>query len=311
MDISLLTLSRRATLGSKITYAFDNANSRINQIDGITVKIESSTEFNDDEKLQSRESAIIGLVSVTEHLLNEVLHLVLVSNPKKFGNKKFEVDELLEEGSLIELFDSKATQKLLDLAYGKFDRFVKNFTETLELTSTIDENLIAEINEIKCTRDCIIHSEGKSNELYISKVGNKARARWSNEKLKIDSAYYEETINNIRTFITAIQTSIPAKLVDSKKSYVFKQMWEATCLSRRISFDTVWKIESSSMVRPQNLESEYGFSSSEMAVYNLFRYIYSSRNDFKVDFAFYFQRWKPKSNEYQIAISWLDSQFYF
>ncbi len=87
-------------------------------------------------------------------------------------------------------------------------------------------------------------------------------------------------------------------------------MWEATCLNRRISFDTAWIIESPSMVRPVDIEREFGFSSSEMEVYNLFRQMYSF-NRYKVDFSFYFSRWKPQSNEYQIATSWLDYQFYF
>jgi hypothetical protein len=94
-------------------------------------------------------------------------------------------------------------------------------------------------------------------------------------------------------------------------SYIFKQMWEATCLNERLKFEEVWKIESHKMVRPLDLENEFGFSSSEMAVYNLFRYIYRNDEKYKVDFAFYFQRWKPQSNEYQIAVSWLENQFYF
>ena len=90
-------------------------------------------------------------------------------------------------------------------------------------------------------------------------------------------------------------------------------MWEATCLNRRISFDTAWIIESPNMIRPVDIEQEFGFSSSEMEVYNLFRYMYDGfgGSRFKVDFSFYFSRWKPQSNEYQIATSWLDYQFYF
>ena len=86
-------------------------------------------------------------------------------------------------------------------------------------------------------------------------------------------------------------------------------MWDATCLSRRIEFETAWKIIDSSKIRPIDLKEKFEFSSSEMEVYNLFRHIYN--NTYKVDFAFYFQRWKPQSNEHQIAISWLDNQFYF
>lgn len=311
MDLNLLTIARRANLGNKIIKAFENANIRILQIENITSKVGISSEFDNNEKLQSREFAIIGLVSITEHLLNEILHQILVSHPKKFGNKKFEIDELIEEGSILELFYTKANQKLLDLAYGKFDRFIGNFTDTLELTREIDSELVETINEIKCTRDCLIHSEGKSSELYFSKVGNKARVRRNNELLKIDNEYYSKSVDNIKKFISDILIAIPPKLLESKMSYIFKQMWISTCLNNRLNFDAVWVIESSSMVRPKNIDDEFGFSSSEMVVYNLFRYIYSGSDKYKVDFAFYFQRWKPQSNEHQIAISWLDNQFYF
>jgi hypothetical protein len=309
MNLDLLTIARRANLGSKIKGAFENANHRILQIENITDKIEVSIDFDAKEKLQSREFAIIGIVSITEQLLNEVLHQALIAYPKKFGSKKFEIDELIEEGSILELFYLKASQKLLDLAYGRFDKFIKNFTETLELTKEINLDLTEYINEVKCTRDCLIHSEGKTSGLYFSKVGNKARARGNNEKLTIDVNYYKESTRNIKQFLSDIYIAIPSKIIDSKKAYIFRLMWEATCLNSRIKFERAWTIDNSELVRPIDINDGFGFSSSEMEVYNLFRHMYN--NSFKVDFALYFQRWKPQSNEHQIATSWLDNQFYF
>lgn len=304
-----MTIARRASLGDKIKSAFDNASKRIAQIENITDKIEASNEFNDSEKKQSREFAVIGLVSIAEQLLNEVLHQVLISHPKKFGKKQFEIDELMEEGSILELIYKKANQKLLDLAYGKFEKFISNFKETLELTQEINPDLIATINEIKCTRDCLIHSEGKTSELYFSKVGDKARARSNNESLKIDVQYVRISSSNIKQFFSSLFTAIPSKFTDSNKAHVFKQMWKSTRLNVRIPFEEAWTIVDSNLVRPIDIYREFGFSSSEMEVYNLFRHIYNI--SFKVDFALYFQRWKPQSNEYKIAISWLDNQFYF
>lgn len=311
MDLNLLTIANRANLGNRILKSFDNASNRITQIDAVTKKINDSSEFDNNEKLQNREFAIIGLVSIVEQFLNEVLHQVLVAYPKKFGNKKFEIDELLEEGSILELFYSKANQKLLDLAYGKFDRFISNFKSTLELTSELNSDLVETINEIKLTRDCLIHSEGKTNDLYFSKVGTKARTRSTNEKLSIDVDYYNKSVANINDFISEIKGKIPTQLTESKKSYIFKQMWEATCLNDLFTFEQIWTIQDSSMVRPIDLQEEHGFSSTEMVVYNLFRYIYGFKDEHKVDFGFYFQRWKPQSSEHQIALSWLNNQFYF
>lgn len=310
MDLNLLTIARRANLGSKIQSSFANANQRIADLESLNNKIEISDEFDEIEKLRSREFSVISLVSITEQVLNEVLHQVLVAYPHKFGNKKFEIDELLEEGSILELFYKKANQKLLDLAYGKFDKFIKSFEEHLELKERIDPELTNSLNEVKCTRDCLIHSAGKSSDTYLSKAGEKARAYTAGEKLLIDQLYLNNSISITKSFLNIIYNNIPDKVIQSNKTFIFKQMWEATCLNRRIKFETVWTIINKNEVMPVEIKKEYGFSSSEMAVYNLFRHIYN-RDFWPVDISYYFMRWKPQSKEYQIAISWLDNQFYF
>lgn len=99
--------------------------------------------------------------------------------------------------------------------------------------------------------------------------------------------------------------------MERSRAYIFKQMWEATCLNERVKFDEAWTIVSPGMVRPTDIKDDYGFSSTEMAVYNLFRNAYRGHGEYPVDFAFYFERWAPSSNEYQVAMSWLNNQFYF
>ncbi len=308
MDLSLLTIAKRADLSNRIERTFSNATERISHIQNITEKINTSIEFTPEEKLQSRESGIIGLMSICEQTLNEILHLVLVSFPKKFGNKQFEVEELMEEGSILELFNKKANQKLLDMAYGRFDKFMTNFKNTLDLNRDFEQNAIEVINEIKCTRDCLIHSGGKASDLYFSKTKSQARVRVMNERLDVNFQYFLDSIGSINNLISNIKSALPNNLTESKKAYIFRQMWEATCLNDRIKFNVAWNIEGQ-MVRPVDIENNYGFSSSEIEVYNLFRHIYNDK--YKVDYAQYFYKWKPHTNEYHIATSWLDSQFYF
>ena len=65
------------------------------------------------------------------------------------------------------------------------------------------------------------------------------------------------------------------------------------------------------MIRPIDMSDDRGFSTSEMEVYNLFRYAFGGDDKYKVDFALFFERWEPSTNEYQIAMSWLNNQFFF
>ncbi len=311
MNLDLLTIANRASLGRNIVLSIDNAKNRIEKIKAIVDKIEDNEDFSKEEVTQELEFSIIGLISILEQHLNNLLYHIYVSFPSKIGGKKFEISDLGDKGSLLELFYDKATQRILDLAYGRFDRFIDSFIEAYDIKEKIDVDVVEEINEIKCTRDCLIHSNGKANALYLSKTGIKARARFKDEKLKIDKVYFNASVDKILTFIKQIESLIPDKYKESTRAYVFKQMWDATCLSRRVKFDSVWKIDNPDMVRPIDMENNHGFSTSEMEVYNLFRYLYGGSPEHKVDFALFFERWDPSSNEYQIAVSWLNNQFYF
>jgi hypothetical protein len=311
MNLDLLTIANRATLGYEIRLSIDNAKKRVANIKDIVTKVEKSGVFNQDEIKQEIEFSIISEVSVLEYHLNDMLHRLFVSFPSKLGKKQFDVAELEEKGSLLELFYDKATQRVLDLAYGKFDKFVTAFLDAFEIKSQIDQDLIDDINEIKCTRDCIVHSNGIANALYMSKAGVKARVRSVGYMLKVDLNYFMDSVDKVLSFISKIEALIPQKYKESSRAYVFKQMWDATCLSRRIRFDQAWSIIDPNMVSPTNINEDYGFSSSEIEVYNLFRYAYGGKEEHKVNFALYFERWEPSSNEYQIAVSWLNNQFYF
>lgn len=312
MDLNLLTIANRASLGTDIQCSIGSAKNRIAQIKTLVNKFVSSGAFCADEINQEVEFSVIGIVSIFEQHLNDMLHHIYLAFPGKLGKKQFELSDLVNTGSLHELIFDKATQRVLDLAYGKFESFVAAFLNAFEISSQIDSELIADVNEIKCTRDCLIHNNGKANALYMSKAGVKARVNAKAGDLKVDMAYFEASVDFILMLIKEIENRIPQKYKESTKSYVFKQMWEATCLSRRVPFDTVWNIKSPSELSLKvDSDETFGYSSSEMEVFNVFRYAFGGRREQKPDFALLFERWEPSSNEYQIAMSWLNNQFYF
>lgn len=312
MNLDLLTIANRARLGTSIQSSINNSKNRIDKIRAVVDKIESSDDFSKEEKKQELEFSIIGIISILEQQMNDMLYKIYVSYPSKLGKKQFEIADLQEKGSLLELFYDKATQKILDLAYGRFDKFVDSFLNAFDIKSNqLDPDLVADINEIKCTRDCIIHSNGKATGLYMSKAGSKARVSSKGDILRIDMVYFAESVAKVMTFISHIESLIPDQYKVSNKAYVFKQMWDATCLHQRYEFEEVWKIVSPQMIRPIDISDDRGFSTSEMEVYNLFRYAFGGDDKYKVDYALFFERWEPSTNEYQIAMSWLNNQFFF
>ena len=312
MNLDLLTIANRASLGTDIQSSIENSKNRIAVIKAIVDKMVNYDAFSADEIKKELEFSIIGVVSILEQHLNDMLYHLFVSFPSKLGKNKFELADLQDKGSLLELFYEKATQRILDLAYGRFDRFIDAFLCAFDIKIAINADLIDEVNEMKCTRDCLIHSDGKANALYMQKTGGKARVYQKGDILKTDYKYFEESVTKILALINSIESLIPKQYKESTRAYVFKQMWDATCLSRRVGFDRVWKIDSPDMISlVSDINDALGFSSSEMEVYNLFRYAFGGSREHKVDFALFFERWEPSSNEYQIAMSWLNNQFYF
>ena len=99
------------------------------------------------------------------------------------------------------MFYEKATQKILDLAYGRFDKFIATLLGAFDISTSIDSNLIENVNEIKCTRDCLIHADGKANVLYLQKAGGKARVHKKGDVLKIDYKYFENSVSETLTLI--------------------------------------------------------------------------------------------------------------
>jgi hypothetical protein len=308
MDLDLLTIARRGNLGGRITNSY---NSTIERLENYIILLEKTSrldDFTEFEKEQNRIFTIIGSVSLLEHYMNDTMFDILVSFPKKFGQKKFEIDELREEGSLLALFEKKATQTILDLAYGRFDKYVTRFSKILDIENELNELKIANINEIKNTRDVYTHNNGLVNSIYFHKVGSNSRVNREGEKLPLDEKYVKDSLLSIIEFLKEIFSKIPANYKNSSYRRVFKTMWEKTCLNNRVPFDRAWEVIDEESFYIKDRDTDYGFSSSEVQIYYMFKDIYSNQN--LTDFGFLFKRWHPKSNEHQIASSWLNSPFY-
>lgn len=308
VDLDLITIAKRGSLGKLLTQSFKSTSDKLSSIKNLSLKIENSKDFSFDEKEHNRAFTIISAVSIFENYLNDILFNLLIAFPKKFGKKQFEIEELKEEGSLLGLFEKKANQTILDLAYGKFDNYIEKFSKIAELTDKITVGKIEVVNEIKSTRDVYVHNDGKANYIYLQKAGEKARSTSENKTLTIDIDYVTGSLENITDLLQEIFDKIPANYKNSSYRRVFKTMWENTCLNKRVKFDAAWEVLNEESFVIRDLDTEYGFSHSEVEVYKMFKDIYLGTNT--TDFGYLFRRWNPKSKEHQIALSWLNYPFW-
>ena len=81
MNLDLLTIANRARLGSSILSSINYSRDRIAQIMSIVDKIEASADFSKEEKIKELEFSIIGVVSILEQHMNDMLYQLYISFP--------------------------------------------------------------------------------------------------------------------------------------------------------------------------------------------------------------------------------------
>jgi hypothetical protein len=313
MDLRLINIARQAHLGFFLKKKKESAISNIENLSLLVSKIEKFTEFTNLEKKQTRVSAIISSISYFENYMNDILLNILICYPEKLGKKQFDIGDLKVVGSIYGLIELKANQTVLELAYGRFDSYIEKISGLLELKKTITRtteftSLISQVNEIKATRDVFIHNNGKVNAIYKDKAKDCLRENSIGADLKVEYDYFITSIDYVINFIELIDTGIADNYKNLTPRKIFKVMWNYTCINNRVKFEDAWNVTSDEEYRLRDREENYGFSSSELEIYNFFRDIYS--NEKLTNFPKLFLKFGPSTIEHQIVLSWLNTPFW-
>jgi len=189
MEFRLLTIARRATLGKNIKNNTTVVKRRINEAINLNEDIDKLSSFDENRKKINRELTLIGIVSLLEHYIVSLLIDIFECFPNKIAKKQIEVNDILEAGSLMKVLSIKAQEKVDDLARGKFNKMIDSIKNYFDLTSDLPNDLVEQLNEIKCTRDVFTHNDGKCNSLYVQKAGDKARIKEDGYTKEIDKQY--------------------------------------------------------------------------------------------------------------------------
>lgn len=144
------------------------------------------------------ESYLSTLVSKYESFLYECLKIVLLEYPQKrtinTSGIKIKTDiniEVIFENSSIEKVQEHAIDNILIQV---FYADPKNYSEYFKKITgiEIDNDLLDDFYELKGTRDLIIHNNSIVNDVYLKKVGRKARA--TQGLIVVNKDYFEHSI---------------------------------------------------------------------------------------------------------------------
>lgn len=307
--IHLMTVGRRATLSELLNTKKDEALNKL----ATAKNYDSSMRKSGLQKLEvgfHDEILLMGVCSIAEIFLTDITSEFLVCFPGGLESKQFSLESLASRGSASSLLREVAEIEINSISYKPFPEMLQRLQNIFNFKQPLNEKLVGEFNEIKCTRDVYVHGNGKANRLYIRKAGNMARAKL-NDDLPLGESYISAAIDKSEELINKFFSAGPANYLKFGKVRAFREMWEASFLNMVMPFDCAWK-GGGSIVRPTQKAIGWGWSSSEKALFDFFLGIFNfSHKELTSGLVETLGRFPPSTPEGQIIISWLDSPFYF
>ncbi len=168
------------------------------------------------------ENLIVAAVSHFESFLFAVLHLVLLTYPKKLAlnvrgmdiKKEIPLDILLDTDSRENALREVIERQLNSLSYATPREYLE-YLNSITGVDTLDPAFLDYI-EIKATRDVIIHNSGIINDVYLSKVGNKKRGGVG-DRLVADNQYFNHCIATLKRLSGIIRRDVDKQFPEKKK----------------------------------------------------------------------------------------------
>lgn len=189
-----------------------------------------------------REGLFVLAVSTVEYMLVDVLAALLRKIPSKLTEKSFAIsrDTFLDPES--DLLEDQIQRYLMELSYKRLDEFIDAFCGRLSINLAGYRAEYGELlQELKESRNLLLHNDLRVNAIYLAKAGKKARAKRIDEKLEIDPLYFASSLLVLDKLCSACQMEILAKYSSYTKAKAIRELWNYIFQTPVLKFDDYWE----------------------------------------------------------------------
>ena len=164
------------------------------------------------------KKSLVLAVSITEDYLIDLMKLVLRAHPDRLGRGVRRGDskptialEDFIERSRDEILEELIRSRVGGALYAKPAEYLAYVASILEVE--VPSGPAEAFIEVKATRDIVVHGDGRANERYIEKAGQRARVALG-APLVIDGAYFDSAIATMKGLIYQLDEKVAAKYAD-------------------------------------------------------------------------------------------------
>lgn len=257
------------------------------------------------------ESFIITITSQIDELIRSLLLLLYKCYPEKIGKSKIDVKEIINRVGIYDQYENIAMKKINEILYSTFKEQVDIINDEM-LDSSVDNELLEKIIELKATRDLIAHGEKKYNATYNRKVTEKYK-RSNNMDVDVTYDYTNKGIENIESFIKYVRDNIKKGFLTYKRIDAMRDLWNNSVMNKFMDFNDAWDVyENDDSLEPtEKFINMRRYSSSEIEVKNFFLGIYGGLQNSSLDIQLYLLKWPSNTYEGAMLLAWLQDPFTF
>ena len=216
-------------------------------------------------------------ISNVETMLTDTLKYYLGEYPANIDKATISVskEELLTHPfDLIEVMIDKF---ILSIAYKPLSEIAVNFFKVLSLEGDAAK-LVEPLNEIKATRNILLHNNLRSNDIYLSMAGEQARP---GKKLTVDADYLASSLEKMISFVDQVILLMSQKYKDYTRIAAIKRLWYYSFNSPVMPFEEFWEVDEEKDCLKCRKESRYEpyISYSEKMMLNLWHTHFSGQSE--------------------------------
>jgi hypothetical protein len=232
-------------------------------------KIRQRKASNDDNIIL--EGLFVLAVSSFENCLNDTLKILLTHIPDKLDSKLENISkEDLIEGDPLQ----KAIQnKIHNISYKNLKEIIAYFIKTTAIDEdSISEVLFDKLQEIKASRNLLLHNNLIVNSIYKETAGKLIRSPRNHGLLEIDQDYLYNSIVTLRDILSIFQNQLIEKYKKYTRINAVKQLWEFMFTTPIMKFENEWRIDKKAdCIHSYNQDKSRrgGLSGGEEIIFNI------------------------------------------
>jgi hypothetical protein len=203
-----------------------------------------SQDLTGDVPVTLQHGAFALAVSAMEVGLSDSLKYYLQNFPEKIPREFVRnlVNSVPVDGH--DLVVSSSERYTTKLSYDSFHGFLRRYESLLSIGVSAElPELLQQIQEIKATRNLLLHNGLEVNDFYLEQAGEKKRAKYREKKLTIDRTYVEASLLSLAQFLDAISSALAQKYSDYTNLAANRRLWNYLFESPVMPYTDFWDVD--------------------------------------------------------------------